>query len=217
MNKPKTGMFDISVGAEGKASRGLPPRGAETVRRLWEKLEPPQFVHSWTLWHDRPDRVNSFVHSSASNASDRSSPGGRGPGEGGIPHADPLKSNQGSSASRIRSRKASERVPDNYKGRLLQVIDISDTKQFWGTLNNFNLSLLQFRDTVHLFHDSILPLWEDDKNLLGGAWTIRVQKEHAQESWVQIAMMAVGNQLQDALGAQHTGECYEITASSSLC
>lgn len=88
---------------------------------------------------------------------------------------------------------------DNYEDRLEPLANISDVREFWRVFNNFDISQLKLRDSMHLFHKGIKPIWEDPRNARGGSWTFRVPKAQGEEFWKEICMMAIGEQLQQAV------------------
>ncbi|KAI5251352.1 translation initiation factor eIF4e [Aureobasidium subglaciale] len=87
----------------------------------------------------------------------------------------------------------------NYEDRLVHLASISDVRTFWNVFNNFDVSSLPLRDSVHLFHRNVKPLWEDPRNTHGGCWTFRVPKERAPAFWERICLLAVGEKLQAAV------------------
>ncbi|EGP89907.1 uncharacterized protein MYCGRDRAFT_108058 [Zymoseptoria tritici IPO323] len=89
--------------------------------------------------------------------------------------------------------------PASYEVRLEPLANISDVKQFWAVFNNFDVTQLKLRDSVHLFHRGVKPVWEDPRNARGGSWTFRVPKNHASEFWKEVCMMAIGEKLQAAV------------------
>jgi hypothetical protein len=94
----------------------------------------------------------------------------------------------------------SEESADAYEDRLVKLLDISDVKHFWELHNNFDVrTVLKLRDSVHLFKKGVKPLWEDPRNVHGGAWTFRVPKEQAPEFWMHICLLAIGERLQEAV------------------
>lgn len=97
---------------------------------------------------------------------------------------------------------ATSAVPGKYEDRLVHMTSIKDVKAFWSMFNNFDITTLQLRDSIHLFHQGIKPVWEDPRNVRGGSWTFRVPKEKAVEFWKEICMMAIGEQLQAAVSSQ---------------
>ncbi|KAF2083989.1 translation initiation factor eIF4e [Saccharata proteae CBS 121410] len=86
-----------------------------------------------------------------------------------------------------------------YEERLVKLESVTDVRMFWSVFNNFNLAALQLRDTIHFFHKGVKPLWEDPRNVKGGAWTFRVPKEKAPLWWQQICLLAIGEVLQGAV------------------
>lgn len=89
---------------------------------------------------------------------------------------------------------------DNYEGRLTLMKDnIVTVKPFWEVLNSFPLDRLQLKDSVHFFKRGVKPVWEDPRNVKGGAWTFRIPKAQAEEFWKEILMMAVGEQFADVI------------------
>jgi len=88
----------------------------------------------------------------------------------------------------------------NYEGRLTLMKDnIITVKPFWEVLNSFPLDRLQLKDSVHFFKRGVKPVWEDPRNVKGGAWTFRVPKAQADQFWKEILMMAVGEQFADVI------------------
>jgi hypothetical protein len=97
-------------------------------------------------------------------------------------------------------RKLPESSDDSqYESRLLQLAEIADVRQFWEMFNNFDVSTLKLRDSVHLFHAGIRPIWEDARNERGGAWTFRVPRDRAPAFWKELCMMGIGEKLQEAV------------------
>lgn len=77
-----------------------------------------------------------------------------------------------------------------------QIISI---KEFYQHFNNIPTDSLKLRDSIHLFHLGVKPLWEDPRNSRGGAWYFRVNKDVAGQVWHEIALLAVGDVLQAAV------------------
>lgn len=90
-------------------------------------------------------------------------------------------------------------TPNAYEDRLVRLASVNDVQSFWSVFNNFDTTLLPLRDSIHLFKHGVKPIWEDPRNAAGGAWTFRVPKHLAPEFWMEICMMAIGEQLQAAV------------------
>lgn len=152
-----------------------PARGKEMRANLLSKLRPPPLVHQWEFWHDRQEpKSHARSSSSASHGHSRSI---------STSSLNPANSN-GSS---------------NYEDHLTLLHTITDVRSFWNVFNNFDVTKLPMRDSVHLFHKGVKPVWEDPRNERGGCWTFRVPKEKVQAFWQELCLMAVGEKLQDAL------------------
>ena len=92
----------------------------------------------------------------------------------------------------------------NYEDRLEVLAHVDDVRKFWNVFNNFDIARLQLRDSIHLFHKGVKPVWEDARNARGGAWTFRVPKALAREFWHECCMLAVGEHLQAAVESGRT-------------
>jgi hypothetical protein len=95
---------------------------------------------------------------------------------------------------------------NDYESRLRNLHSISDVRDFWEVFNNFDISKLQLRDSIHLFHRGVKPVWEDPRNVKGGSWTFRVNKNQAQKFWQQLCLMAIGEKLQEAVASKRISE-----------
>ncbi len=98
----------------------------------------------------------------------------------------------------------SNEADGSYEDRLEVLANVDDVRKFWNVFNNFDISRLPLRDSVHLFHKGVKPVWEDPRNSRGGAWTFRVPKTQAVEFWRDVCMMAIGEQLQNAVESERT-------------
>ena len=99
---------------------------------------------------------------------------------------------------------AAPQSEEQFAPRLTNLISISDIRGFWSLYNNFDFSSLPQRSSVHLFHSTVKPLWEDPRNLRGGAWTFRVPKAAAPDFWREICCLAIGESLQEAITTNRT-------------
>lgn len=91
-------------------------------------------------------------------------------------------------------------TPIAYEDRLTVLLDnIITLKQFWEAYNGFPLEKLKLKDSVHFFKRGVKPIWEDPRNLNGGAWCFRVPKEKSEQTWKEILLLAVGEQFADVI------------------
>ncbi|KAF2259293.1 translation initiation factor eIF4e [Lojkania enalia] len=77
--------------------------------------------------------------------------------------------------------------------------EIVSVKEFYQHFNNIPTESLKLRDSIHLFHLGVKPLWEDPRNARGGAFYFRVSKEVANQAWHEVCLLAVGDVLQGAV------------------
>ena len=88
----------------------------------------------------------------------------------------------------------------DYEGRLtLMQEDINNVERFWRTINSFPLDRLGYKDSVHFFKKGVKPVWEDPRNVNGGAWNFRVSKENTDAFWKELLALAVGEHFHDVL------------------
>ncbi|KAF1834672.1 eukaryotic translation initiation factor 4E type 3-A [Decorospora gaudefroyi] len=76
---------------------------------------------------------------------------------------------------------------------------IISVKEFYQHFNNIPVENLKLRDSIHLFHVGVKPVWEDPRNARGGAWYFKVTKELAPQFWHEMCLLAVGDILQGAV------------------
>jgi len=76
---------------------------------------------------------------------------------------------------------------------------IESIQDFWRMANNTPLDLLKMRESIYLFKAGFKPIWEDRRNVNGGAWSFRVPKEKGSDFWLRVQLMAIGEQLQGCL------------------
>ncbi|KAL1646033.1 hypothetical protein SLS58_003453 [Diplodia intermedia] len=167
----------LPVQGEGDASAtASPARGKAMKEALLQKLRPPPLEHSWEFWHDRQGRESKPAWAQAEEQKQAQQ-------SGSDPDSPTDKVNES----------------NEYESRLVKLHVMRDLRQFWETMNHFDMSTLRLRDSVHLFHLGVKPVWEDPRNVKGGAWTFRVPKEKAPQFWKEVSMMAVGGELQSAV------------------
>ncbi|KAE8848482.1 hypothetical protein PTNB73_02324 [Pyrenophora teres f. teres] len=76
---------------------------------------------------------------------------------------------------------------------------IVSVKEFYQHFNNIPVENLKLRDSIHLFHLGVKPVWEDPRNMRGGAWYFKVSKDLASQFWHEMCLLAVGDILQGAV------------------
>jgi hypothetical protein len=86
---------------------------------------------------------------------------------------------------------------------------IISVKEFYQHFNNIPVESLKLRDSIHLFHLGVKPVWEDPRNTRGGAWYFKIPKDVAEQFWHEMCLLAVGDGLQGAVETKR--------ACKSLC
>ncbi|KAH9877696.1 hypothetical protein J1614_002913 [Plenodomus biglobosus] len=90
---------------------------------------------------------------------------------------------------------------------------IISVKEFYQHFNNIPVENLKLRDSIHLFHLGVKPVWEDPRNVKGGAWYFKVGKDVAGQFWHEMCLLAVGDILQ---GAVETKRVCKFCAASFI-
>ena len=80
---------------------------------------------------------------------------------------------------------------------------VPDIATFYKIYNNFPFDNLALKDGVHFFRAGVQPLWEDEQNLKGGCWTMKVRKEDGKsvKTWEELCLMVLGGELQAAVAS----------------
>lgn len=85
---------------------------------------------------------------------------------------------------------------------------IVSVKEFYQHFNNIPVENLKLRDSIHLFHLGVKPVWEDPRNTRGGAWYFKVSKDLAAQFWHEMCLLAVGDVLQGAVETKRACKFY---------
>jgi hypothetical protein len=85
---------------------------------------------------------------------------------------------------------------------------IISVKEFYQHFNNIPVENLKLRDSIHLFHMGIKPVWEDPRNTRGGAWYFKIPKDIAAQFWHEMCLLAVGDGLQGAVETKRACKLY---------
>lgn len=94
----------------------------------------------------------------------------------------------------------SKNTATSYENRLTVLQeDIVNPKIFWEVMNNFPFGALKLKDSVHFFKRGVKPVWEDRRNVRGGAWTFRIPKSQSEEFFREVLLMSIGEQFADAI------------------
>lgn len=105
----------------------------------------------------------------------------------------------------------------NYEGRLTLLLEnIITLKPFWESFNNYPVEQLKMKDSIHFFKRGVKPVWEDPRNVKGGAWTFRVAKDKSKEIWKEVLLFAVGDQFADVIQPSKLHDSATLVATNAL-
>lgn len=108
-------------------------------------------------------------------------------------------------------------TPAEFASQLTELTALADVKGFWSSFNNISFPETPLRHSYHLFHDKVKPLWEDPRNAHGGCWTFRVPKPHAESVFQTICLLAIGEQLQEAVHEEGRVQFKDDICGVSFC
>lgn len=91
---------------------------------------------------------------------------------------------------------------------------IISVKEFYQHFNNIPVDNLKLRDSIHLFHLGVKPVWEDPRNTRGGAWYFKIPKDVAAQFWHEMCLLAVGDVLQGAIETKRDCKFINLFLSS---
>jgi len=95
---------------------------------------------------------------------------------------------------------------------------IESVQDFWRYNNNTPVDQIKMRESIYLFKQGFMPIWEDRRNINGGSWTFRVPKAQGPDFWTRVQLMAIGEKLQSCLdvGDQLCGVGLSVRFNSHL-
>jgi len=88
-----------------------------------------------------------------------------------------------------------QQSPQNYEQSIRYVGSFASVEQFWHLYSHMvRPNDLNGHCDIHLFKESIKPMWEDDKNKMGGRWIVRLRKGLASRCWENMILAMMGEQ-----------------------
>lgn len=88
-----------------------------------------------------------------------------------------------------------QQSPQNYEQSIRYVGSFASVEQFWHLYSHMvRPNDLNGHCDVHLFKESIKPMWEDEKNKIGGRWIVRLRKGLASRCWENMILAMLGEQ-----------------------
>ncbi|KAF6836300.1 translation initiation factor [Colletotrichum musicola] len=98
------------------------------------------------------------------------------------------------------SKEQKTSTAEEYKVELEQLgSQIESVQDFWKYCNNTPVDQIKMRESIYLFKQGFKPIWEDRRNINGGAWTFRVPKSIGPDVWTRVQLLAIGEKLQSVL------------------
>ena len=76
---------------------------------------------------------------------------------------------------------------------------IESVQDFWRYNNNTPVDQIRMRESIYLFKQGFRPVWEDRRNVCGGAWTFRVPKASGPDVWTRVQLLAIGEKFESVL------------------
>ena len=95
----------------------------------------------------------------------------------------------------------------DYNSSISQVsATFKSIQEFWGIYSHLKRPCdLGHVTEYHLFKSGIRPVWEDEANLAGGKWILRLKKGLASRFWEGLVLALVGDQFEGLVGDEITG------------
>lgn len=78
---------------------------------------------------------------------------------------------------------------------------LESVQDFWRYNNNTPVDQIRMRESIYLFKQGFRPVWEDRRNVCGGAWTLRVPKANGPDVWTRVQLLAIGEKFESVLDA----------------
>jgi len=90
----------------------------------------------------------------------------------------------------------------SWANNLRQITTFDTVEDFWAVYNHIQLaSKLGLGCDYSLFKDGIRPMWEDEKNRLGGRWLVNINKNQRQTEldrlWLETLLCLIGEAFAD--------------------
>ncbi|EAY02194.1 hypothetical protein TVAG_450940 [Trichomonas vaginalis G3] len=100
-------------------------------------------------------------------------------------------------------RAPGSKAADNYEKNIHTLGSFNTIEEFWSIYSHLKRpNDLEPPTDYHLFRNGIRAIWEDQDNVKGGKWIIRLKKGLGSYYWERLIMALIGEQFPvDALGA----------------
>ncbi|KAF0387542.1 eukaryotic translation initiation factor 4E [Gigaspora margarita] len=103
----------------------------------------------------------------------------------------------------------------NYESSMKKIAAFSSIEDFWAVYSHLRRphELPNISD-YHLFKQGVRPVWEDDTNINGGKWIVRLKKGLASRYWESLVMAVIGDQFD--VGTEICGAVLSIRSSEDI-
>ncbi|KAI7880153.1 eukaryotic translation initiation factor 4E [Lichtheimia hyalospora FSU 10163] len=83
----------------------------------------------------------------------------------------------------------------NYEEGMKQIAAFSTVEDFWAVYSHLRRARdLPIVSDYQLFKQGVRPVWEDDANIQGGKWIVRLKKGLATRYWELLVLAIIGEQ-----------------------
>ncbi|ORY99154.1 translation initiation factor eIF 4e-like domain-containing protein [Syncephalastrum racemosum] len=83
----------------------------------------------------------------------------------------------------------------DYEGSMKRIASFSSIEEFWAVYSHLRRpSGLPNISDYHLFKFGVRPVWEDEANINGGKWIVRLKKGLASRYWELLVLAIIGEQ-----------------------
>lgn len=103
----------------------------------------------------------------------------------------------------------------NYESSMKRIAAFGSVEDFWAVYSHLRRphELPNVSD-YHLFKQGVRPVWEDDNNVNGGKWIVRLKKGLASRYWENLVLAIIGDQFD--VGSEICGAVLSIRSSEDI-
>ncbi|KAK9763872.1 hypothetical protein K7432_009093 [Basidiobolus ranarum] len=103
----------------------------------------------------------------------------------------------------------------NYESAMKKIAAFSSIEDFWAVYSHLRRPHeLPTISDYHLFKQGVRPVWEDDININGGKWIVRLKKGLASRYWESLVLAVIGDQFD--VGSEICGAVLSIRHSEDI-
>lgn len=103
----------------------------------------------------------------------------------------------------------------SYESAMKRIAAFASVEDFWAVYSHLRRPHeLPTISDYHLFKQGVRPVWEDDANINGGKWIIRIKKGLASRYWENLVLTMIGDQFD--VGPEICGAVLSIRHSEDI-